>query len=110
MGFIRTKPVFGVSDKAIFKLACSATETSLNIEIFLLVCLDIILSVKGTKKALIRLRVCAGWSAPLFFANPVRQVFLRRSPYGIIWFPHAMAGFMVLLLENRMFINVRQLE
>ena len=28
-----------------------------------------ILSNKGIKKALIRLRGCTGWSAPLFFAN-----------------------------------------
>ena len=28
MGLVGTKPVFGVSDKMIFKPACSATETS----------------------------------------------------------------------------------
>ena len=28
IGLVATKPVFGVSDKVIFKLACSATETS----------------------------------------------------------------------------------
>ena len=32
------------------------------------------LSNKQITKALIRLRVCAGWSAPLQFANPRRQI------------------------------------
>ena len=32
-------------------------------------------------KALISMRGCAGWSAPLLFANPRRQVFSRRGPY-----------------------------
>ena len=32
-------------------------------------------------KALISLRVCAGWSRPLLFANPGRQVFSLRGPY-----------------------------
>ena len=48
------------------------------------------LSNKRIAKALIRLRRCAGWSAPLFFANPRRQVFpfldgdVPRSPsYGV---------------------------
>ena len=40
-----------------------------------------ILSNKWKTKALISLRWCAGWSAPLLFANPWRQVFLRRGPY-----------------------------
>ena len=40
-----------------------------------------ILSNKPIKKGLISLRECAGWSAPLLFANPRRQVFSRRGPY-----------------------------
>ena len=32
--------------------------------------LDMILSKKGIKKVLISLLRCAGWSAPLLFANP----------------------------------------
>ena len=43
--------------------------------------LDMILSIKRITKALIRLRGCAGWSAPVLFANHRRQVFLRRGPY-----------------------------
>ena len=33
------------------------------------------------KKALIRLRGCAGWSAPVLFTNLGRQGFSRRGPY-----------------------------
>ena len=40
-----------------------------------------ILFIKRITKALIRLRGCAGWSAPVLFANPRRQVFSRRGPY-----------------------------
>ena len=40
-----------------------------------------ILPNKRITKALIRLRVCAGWSAPVLFANLQRQVFSRRGPY-----------------------------
>ena len=38
------------------------------------------LSKQGITKALIRLRGCAGWSAPLLFANRQRQVFSRLGP------------------------------
>ena len=43
--------------------------------------LHMILSEKWIKKVLIRLRGCASWSAPVLFANPRRQVFLRRGPF-----------------------------
>ena len=39
-----------------------------------------IFSIKGITKALIRLQVCAGWSAPLLVANPRRKVFSRQGP------------------------------
>ena len=42
-----------------------------------------VLSKKRIAKALIRLRGCAGWSAPVLFANTRRQVFSRRGPYGV---------------------------
>ena len=42
-----------------------------------------VLSKKRITKALIRLRWCAGWSAPVLFANPRRQVFSRRGPYMV---------------------------
>ena len=70
MGLAATKPVLGVSDKVRFKPVFSATETSQKIEISLVASLDIILSNKRIIKALISLRGCASWSAPLLFANP----------------------------------------
>ena len=70
MGRNATKPVFRVSDKARLKSISSATETSWTSEILLVASLDTTLSNKRITKALIRLRICAGWSAPLFFANP----------------------------------------
>ena len=39
-----------------------------------------VLSKKRITKALIRLSGCAGWSAPVLFASPRRQVFSRRGP------------------------------
>ena len=56
------------------------TETSQKNEISRLTSLDMVLSKTRITKALIRLRGCAGWSAPLLIANPRRQVFSRRGP------------------------------
>ena len=58
------KTCLRVSVKVRFIPACSATE------ILLAASLDMILSNKRITKALIRQRGCAGWSAPLLFANP----------------------------------------
>ena len=69
MGLLAIKPVFRVSNKARLKLATSATETRWKTENLLVSSLDMILSKKRITKALIRLRECAGWSAPLLFAN-----------------------------------------
>ena len=69
MGPDTTKPVFEFSDKVRFKPAWSATETSQNSKTSLVASLDMILSNKQITKVLIRLRRCAGWSAPLLFAN-----------------------------------------
>ena len=49
---------------------CIATETSLKIEMPLVVSLDMMLSTKRMTKALIKMCECAGASAPLLFANP----------------------------------------
>ena len=68
-------------DQVTFKPACSATETSLNLEISDLETRDIILCSERTTKALIRLRECAGWSAPLLFAYGIRQVFAWPGPF-----------------------------
>ena len=40
-----------------------------------------ILLDKRITKALISLRGCAGWSAPVLFANSRREVFSRRGPF-----------------------------
>ena len=83
MGLVARKPVFGVSDIASFKPVSTATETSYKTEIPLVASLNMVLSKTRITKALIRLRGCAGWSAPVLFANPRKQVFSRRGPYGI---------------------------
>ena len=48
-------------------------------KISLLASLDMILLDKRITKALINLRGCAGWSVPVLFANPRRQVFSREA-------------------------------
>ena len=65
----------GVSNQARHKQACTATETSLSLEISAIESRDIILSKQRTTKALIRLRGCASWSVPLLFAYDIRHVF-----------------------------------
>ena len=42
-----------------------------------------ILSKTRITKALISLRGCAGWYAPLLFVNQRRQGFSRRGPYTV---------------------------
>ena len=84
MGLDATKPVFGVSDKASFKPVSSATVTSYKIEISPAASLYMVLSKKRITKALIRLRGCAGWSAPVLFANTRKQVFSCRGPHHAI--------------------------
>ena len=82
MSLVTRKPVFGVFDQVRHKPACSATETSQSLEIANVETRDIILSSQRTTKALIRLRGCTGWSAPLLFA------------YGISRFSHDVAQFL----------------
>ena len=106
MGLTARKPVFGVSDKARLKPVSIATETSQKDEILL----DMILSNKRITKALIRLRVCAGWSAPLLFATLRRQVFLCQGPYittqgifypslGVEFQPHSQSKVVTLFSQ-----------
>ena len=83
MGLVATRHVFWVSDKATFKPVSLATGTSQKIEISPVASLHMILSTKRITKALIRLRGCAGWSAPVLFTNPRRQVFSGCGPYNI---------------------------
>ena len=80
MGLVARKPVFGLSDKASFKPVSSTTETSYKIEISSVGSQLMILSKKWIIKALIRLRGCAGWSAPLLLAKPPKTGFLVARP------------------------------
>ena len=63
----------GIFDQVRFKPACSATETSKNLECWDKAGIHIILSKQRRTKVLIRLRGCAGWSAPLLFAYGIKQ-------------------------------------
>ena len=63
------KPVSGASNKARPIRVSLATETSYKIGISLVASLDMILSKERMTKVLISLCRCAGWSAPLLFAN-----------------------------------------
>ena len=65
----------GVSDQVGLKLACSTTKASMRLEILVKETGDITLSRQRTTKALIRLRGCAGRSAPLLFAYDIRHIF-----------------------------------
>ena len=60
--------------------------------------LDIILSKKRITKALIRLRGCAGWSAPVLFANHRKQVFSCQGPF-YEWIFCKSDKIMLVLLE-----------
>ena len=71
----------GIFDQVRFKLACSATETSKNLELLDIASIHIILSKQQTTKVLIRLRGCTGWSAPLLIAYGIRHIFAWPGPY-----------------------------
>ena len=68
LSLITRKPVFGIFDYVRLKPASAATEASWRLEISDIETRGIILSEQWTTKALIRLRGCAGWSAPFLFA------------------------------------------
>ena len=70
----------GIFDQVRFKPACSATQTSYNLETLDKASIHIILSKQRTTKVLIRLRGCAGWFAPLLFAYGIRHIFARPGP------------------------------
>ena len=74
MSHVTRKSVFGVCDMVRLKLACSASEARLSLEILDLAGIRIILSKQWTTKALIRLHRCADWSALLLFAYGIKQV------------------------------------
>ena len=58
---------------------CAATEARQRFAISDIETRGIILSIRRTTNALNRLRGCAGWSASLFFAYGIKQVFPWRS-------------------------------
>ena len=68
MSLVTIQPVFGVYDQVRLKQACSATDSSKSLEILGTETRGNILSKLRTTKALIRLRGCAGCSAPSLFA------------------------------------------
>ena len=73
MSTSRKKPVFGVCDQLRLKPSCSADKTSLGLDISAIASRGIIQSSQRTTKALIRLRGCAGRSAPLLFAYGINR-------------------------------------
>ena len=80
VNFVTRKPVFGVCDQGRLKPPCAATEARQRLESSDIEVIGIILSGQRTTKALIRLRGCAGWSAPLLFAYGITG-FLMTSLY-----------------------------
>ena len=70
----------GIFYQVRFKPACSATETSLNLETLDIASTHIILSSQRTTTVLIRLRGCTGWSAPLLFLYGIRHIFAWPGP------------------------------
>ena len=118
MSHVTRKPVFGMCDRVRLKPACSATESSESFEI-----LDIasIAIMQRTIKALIRLRGCVGWSAPLLFAHGINRfshdvaplplhwgvltfdAITTRGIYGLKLYTHSDCMWKILiLLENRL--------
>ena len=75
MSHVMRKSAFGASDRVTRKPA------RLSLEISDLDSIAIILSRQRTRKALIRLCGCAGWSASLLFAYGIKQVFSWRGSY-----------------------------
>ena len=101
-----TKPIFGVSEKARLKPISSATDTSYNTEISLVANLDIVLYKTRITKALFRLRGCAGWSAPVLFANPRRQVSSRCGPFS----PRSAIHYLVFFLVFAIILTRKRLH
>ena len=73
LSLVTRKPVFGVCDQ-LEAWDFAYIETT-----------DIILSKQRIKKALIRLRECAGWSAPLLFAHGITGSHDAVHLLGALW-------------------------
>ena len=79
MSLVMRKPVLGVCDRGRLKLACATTEARQRLELLDIETRGLILLFRQqTRKVLIRLYGCVGWSAPLFI-------------YSINRFSHNMA-------------------
>ena len=80
-----------IFDQVWLKPACPATEASYNLETLDIASIHIILSKQRTTKVLIRLRGCAGWSAPLLFVYGIRHIFAWPGPHeqriDVSWIP-----------------------
>ena len=70
----------GVPTKRVSNQSPQLQKLARKNEILLVASLDMVLSKTQITKALIRLRGCAGWSVPVLFVNPRRQVFSHRGP------------------------------
>ena len=81
IGHVERKPVFRFQTKWISYQSPQLQSLAWKLKVSSIARLHIILSIKLITKTLIRQRGCAGWSAPVFFANPPRQVFWCYSPY-----------------------------
>ena len=83
-------PVFGVCDHVRLKPVCSGKEASWSHEIANIETRGIILSRQRRTKALIRLRGCAGWSAPLLFTYGINRFShdVAHISLTIDWFLH----------------------
>ena len=68
------------------KLACLATETICKVKILPVASVDtsMVFFYRRLTKALISLRGCAGWSAPLLFADPRRQIFSGEAQMPVL--------------------------
>ena len=71
------RPTLEICNQINIKPVCIAAETSKNLNIASIG----LLFRHQIKMALIRLRRCAYWSAPLFFPNNINQVFSKGSSY-----------------------------
>ena len=83
------------------KPTCSDTETRWKIRILHEASIDILLSNKQITKALIRLRGCTGWSAPLLFAC-IMPGFPALRPIIILYM------FLNILTSTSLYIHTTQ--
>ena len=83
MSHITRKCVFGFSTRLDSNWPAQLQRLVKRLEISAIASTGIILSTQRTTKALIRLRGCAGWSAPLLFAYSIRHVFAWPGPNGV---------------------------